>query len=292
MTVTAASLPCPYPGRSTGIGRVPATARYAYDPRVTSVTLTHIGGPTVLIEVAGWRLLTDPTFDPPGGRYTFGWGTSSRKRVGPAVALDALPPIDAVLLSHDGHGDNLDTAGRALLTSARTVITTVSGARRLGGNALGLPAWATTRLEQPGRPTIEVTATPGRHGPPLSRPIVGEVAGFLLTWEGQQHGPLWITGDTVLFRGLRQVARRFDIGTALLHLGGVRFRVSGPVRYTMTAGAAVKLAKLLRAPTLVPVHYEGWAHFQESREQIEREFAGLADRVRWLSLGTPTNVPV
>ena len=34
------------------------------DPRVI---LTHIGGPTLLVEVAGWRLLTDPTFDPAGG---------------------------------------------------------------------------------------------------------------------------------------------------------------------------------------------------------------------------------
>jgi L-ascorbate metabolism protein UlaG (beta-lactamase superfamily) len=33
---------------------------------MTEVRLTHIGGPTVLIEAGGWRLLTDPTFDPPG----------------------------------------------------------------------------------------------------------------------------------------------------------------------------------------------------------------------------------
>ena len=36
------------------------------------ISLTHIGGPTVLIEVGGWRLLTDPTFDPPGQSYRFG----------------------------------------------------------------------------------------------------------------------------------------------------------------------------------------------------------------------------
>ena len=38
------------------------------------VRLTHSGGPTVLIEVEGWRLLTDPTLDAPGRRYSFGWG--------------------------------------------------------------------------------------------------------------------------------------------------------------------------------------------------------------------------
>jgi L-ascorbate metabolism protein UlaG (beta-lactamase superfamily) len=157
---------------------------------VPDVRITHIGGPTVLLEVGGWRLLTDPTFDPPGRRYTFGWGSSSRKLTGPAVAAAALGPIDAVLLSHDHHGDNLDSAGRALLPAAGAVLTTVSGARRLGGNARGVQPWATTRLEAPGRPPIQVTATPCRHGPPLSRPIAGDVIGFALGWEGQEHGAL------------------------------------------------------------------------------------------------------
>src|SRR5262245_47158944 len=102
------------------------------------LTLTHIGGPTLLIEVGGWRLLTDPTFDPPGRSYRFGWGTGSRKLAGPAVAADAIGPIDTVLLSHDHHDDNLDPAGRALLPQAGRVVTTVPGARRLGGAATGL----------------------------------------------------------------------------------------------------------------------------------------------------------
>jgi len=57
--------------------------------------------------------------------------------------------------------------------------------RRLGGGARGLEPWATTTLEAPGRPAIEVTATPCRHGPPLSRPLVGDVIGFALRWDGQ-----------------------------------------------------------------------------------------------------------
>ncbi|HEX3804440.1 MAG TPA: hypothetical protein VHV75_16550 [Solirubrobacteraceae bacterium] len=36
------------------------------------VRATHVGGPTVLIEIGGWRLLTDPTFDAPGRKYSFG----------------------------------------------------------------------------------------------------------------------------------------------------------------------------------------------------------------------------
>jgi L-ascorbate metabolism protein UlaG (beta-lactamase superfamily) len=260
------------------------------------VRITHIGGPTVLIEVGEWRLLTDPTFDPAGGSYRFGWGTGSRKLAGPAIAASELGPIDAVLLSHDQHEDNLDAAGRALLPSAGAVITTVSGARRLGGRARGLEPWASTRLEASGRRPIEVEATPCRHGPPLSRPLVGDVIGFALKWEGQEHGVLWISGDTVLYDGVRRIADRLQVGTALLHLGGVRFPISGPARYTMTAGEAVELCGLMRPHTAIPIHYEGWKHFREGREAIERELAGVPEevreRVRWLPMGDPTAIAV
>jgi L-ascorbate metabolism protein UlaG (beta-lactamase superfamily) len=258
------------------------------------VRITHIGGATVLIEVAGWRLLTDPTFDPPGRRYSFGWGTASRKLTGPAIPASELRPLDAVLLSHDHHGDNLDSAGRALLPSAGRVVTTVPGARRLGGGARGLEPWETTRLEAPGRPTIEITATPCRHGPPLSRPLAGHVIGFALRWDGQEHGVLWISGDTVLYDGVRQVADRIEVDTALLHLGGVRFPVTGPLRYSMTARQAIELCSLIRPRTVIPVHYEGWNHFQESTETIERELATAPDHirhaVRWLPLGVAVDL--
>ncbi len=261
---------------------------------MSSLRITHIGGPTVLIEVDGWRLLTDPTFDPPGRSYRFGWGTGSRKLSGPAMAASDVGPIDAVLLSHDHHDDNLDPAGRALLPSAGVVVTTAAGARRLGGDARGLEPWATTRLEAPERPPIEVTATPCRHGPPLSRPIVGDVVGFALRWEGQEGGVLWISGDTVLYNGVREVAGRLQVDIALLHLGGVRFPVTGPIRYTMTAREAVELCGLVRPRVAIPIHYEGWKHFREGREAIERELdkapEDIRRRIRWLPIGVPTEI--
>ena len=261
-----------------------------------TVRLTHIGGPTVLIEVGGWRLLTDPTFDAPGRRYTFGWGSASRKATGPAITVADLGPIDAVLLSHDHHADNLDDAGRAVLPTAGVVLTTVTGSKRLGRNARGLQPWGTDRLEAAGRPTIEVTATPCRHGPPGSRPITGDVIGFALQWDGQQHGALWISGDTVLYEGVRQVADRVRIGTVLLHLGGVQFGVTGAIRYTMTAADGVELLGLLRPSTTVPIHYEGWSHFRQQRSVIEHEFAAapavVRDGVRWAPIGQPIDVPV
>ena len=251
--------------------------------------LTHIGGPTLLIEAGGWRLLTDPTFDPPGGAYRFGWGTGSRKLAGPAIDASEIGPIDAVLLSHDHHDDNLDARGRELLDSVDLVITTASGAKRLGGGARGLEPWATTRLERDGRTPINLTATPCRHGPPLSHPLVGDVIGFGLSWEGQGQRMLWISGDTVLYDGVREVADRLDVDTAVLHLGGVRFPVTGPVRYTMTGRDAVEMCRLLRPRVAIPIHYEGWKHFRQGREAVERELADASedvrDAIRWLPIG-------
>lgn len=258
--------------------------------------LTHVGGPTVLIEVGGWRILTDPTFDDPGRRYSFGWGAGSRKVTGPAVAAEALGPIDAALLSHDHHGDNLDAAGRALLPSLGTVVTTMPGARRLGGRSQGLRPWSSLHLEAPGRMPIEVTATPCRHGPPLSRPIVGDVIGFALRWDGQDHGVLWISGDTVLFDGVREVAERLRVDTAIVHLGGVRFPITGPIRYTMTAQKAVQLCEVIRPRTVIPVHYEGWRHFRQPQTMIEEAFARSPEHIRRslrrLPLGTPIELGV
>ena len=261
---------------------------------MTDVRITHIGGPTALIEIGGWRLLTDPTFDAAGRRYAFGWGTSSRKLTGPAIAAADLPPIDAVLLSHDHHEDNLDAAGRALLPSAGTVVTTEAGARRLAGevgSVRGLAPWQTTRLEAPGRPALEITATPCRHGPPLSHPIVGDVIGFTLIHEGRV---LWISGDTVLYDGVRAMEGRWQIDVAIVHLGGVQFPVTGPLRYTMTAREAIELVALLKPEVAIPIHYEGWSHFKQGRAAIEAELAtapaGVRDRFRWVPIGEPVEL--
>jgi L-ascorbate metabolism protein UlaG (beta-lactamase superfamily) len=255
------------------------------------VRLTHIGGPTLLIEVADWRILTDPTFDPPGRRYGFGWGTSSRKLTGPAVQPADLPDLDAVLLSHDHHADNLDDGGRALLPSVPVVVTTAAGAQRLGNGARGLHPGGTTVLQAPGRPDVEVTATPARHGPPLSRPVAGNVIGFALRGDGVS---LWISGDTVLFSGLRAAAARLHVDVAVLHLGGVRFPVTGPLRYSMTGRQAVQLCEELDAPTVVPVHHDGWSHFAQGRSAAERDLARAPEeirrRFRWLPLGTPVDL--
>lgn len=258
------------------------------------VRLTHIGGPTLLVEAHGWRILSDPTFDPPGRRYGFGWGTSSVKTTGPAVPADDLGQLDLVLLSHDHHADNLDDAGRALLPGARSVVTTPSGARRLAAaNTSGLAPWSTTTVSAPGLPDLTITATPCRHGPPLSRPIAGEVVGFALQW-ADDPAVVWISGDTVLYDGVREVAARLEVDVAVLHLGSVRFGLTGPLRYSMSGRDALELVELIGPRVAVPVHFEGWSHFSEQEEALhgvlDAADADVPARLRWLTRGEPLDV--
>ncbi len=261
---------------------------------MSDVRITHIGGPTVLIEVDGWRILSDPTFDPPGKTYKFGWGTSSVKTTGPSLTPDELGPVDVVLISHDNHGDNLDDAGRALLPSAGVVVTTSLAAGRLGTPARGLDAWQSTTVDVDGKPTLEITATPCRHGPPLSRPIVGHVVGFALKWNGQEHGVLWISGDTVLYEGVKEVAERLDVDVAIVHLGEVQFPITGPIKYSMTAKDGVELVGAVRPRIAIPVHFEGWSHFHEGRAEVERGIAAapvdVRDRFQLLDIGEPVDL--
>ncbi|HZD77112.1 MAG TPA: MBL fold metallo-hydrolase [Acidobacteriaceae bacterium] len=250
-----------------------------------SLSMTYIGGPTVLIDVAGMRLLTDPTFDDAGGIYV---RTSTlRKLTGPALSASAVGRIDAVLLSHHQHADNLDRAGEAVLKNAARVITTVEGAGALGGNAFGLAPWQSAEIEGPHGRALRITATPARHGPPERASLA--VTGFVL----DASGGIYISGDTVLYDGVRQVIERLHPHIAVLHLGAARVEQAGPKALTdpltMTAEEAVAFARLTPDTRIVPIHYEGWAHFTEGRDVIERAFATakLSDRLTWLKAGEP-----
>ena len=249
------------------------------------VTTTYIGGPTALIELSGVRFLTDPTFDPAGSSYETPVYTL-RKTIGPAVAPDALEPIDAVLLSHDHHFDNLDRAGRTMLARARRVLVPTAGAERLGGASTGMTPWQTVDID--GR--LEVTATPARHGP--AGGDRGPVSGFLITRaEADPRSPaIYVSGDTVWYEGIEEIVRRADVRVAFAFMGAARVREVGPAHLTLTAAEGVLLARAMPRALVVPLHYEGWAHFSEGRAEIEHVFsaAGLTDRVRWLTPGKPT----
>jgi L-ascorbate metabolism protein UlaG (beta-lactamase superfamily) len=254
------------------------------------INLTLIGGPTLLIELGGLRLLTDPTFDAP---QAYEGAVRLVKRTGPALSARETLPIDAVLLSHDQHADNLDNEGRALLPWAGRVFTTPAGASRLGGHAEGLDPWQSATLKTPSGDVLRVTATPARHGPRGFEPISGDVTGFVLTLEGADgsRGPgVYVSGDTVWYEGVAETARRFDIGLAILFTGAARPR--GAFHVTMNVNDAVEAAHAFSDATIVAIHKEGWEHFSESQEDVSLLFAalGLTPRLQQLQRGVRISV--
>jgi len=249
--------------------------------------ITYIGGPTALIEIGGLRLLTDPTFDPAGTDYK-----STKKLIGPAISAQQIGRIDVVLLSHDEHPDNLDAAGRSLLGKARTILTTPAGAKRLGRNAVGLKNWQDFELKDNDSDTVTITGTPARHGPEGCESKLGEVTGFVVSPKRQDHVAIYFSGDTVWYEGVAEVGRRFRIGIALINLGAVQVDHFGPERLTMSADEAVQLARAFGLHMLIPLHYEGWAHYRESREKVKKTFTstGLDERVHWLAPGVSARI--
>src|SRR6202044_171159 len=140
---------------------------------MTSVTIALIGGPTALLEIGGFRLLTDPTFDAPGA-YQLPH-VKLEKLQGPAISAEAVGKVDAVLLSHDQHSDNLDHSGKDFLAQAGRVLTTIAGARRLGHHAEGLAPWASTGLPGKDGRSLTIPAPPARHAPAGIEPLSGDV---------------------------------------------------------------------------------------------------------------------
>jgi L-ascorbate metabolism protein UlaG (beta-lactamase superfamily) len=63
----------------------------------------------------------------------------------------------------------------------------------------------------------------------------------------------------------------------------------------MTASDAMRICGLVKPNVAIPVHYEGWSHFQEHEDAIKRTIAasaepGIAERIRWIPLGAQSIV--
>ncbi|MDD9348483.1 MBL fold metallo-hydrolase [Mumia sp.] len=221
-----------------------------------------VGGPTLVMDLGGLRIVSDPTFDDPGPH---GYLT---KTSGPVVTEGQLADVDMVLVSHDNHADNLDDRGRAFAMAAPLLLTTTGGAERLGSPAQGLAAWETRRFPRPYDGELTVTAVPAVHGPE----------------DGERDAEGNVNCQVVGF------ARRVPgIDAAVLHAGAARvpgkFR-GRPVSLDSVRTAAA--AAILSDPVTIPVHYDGWAHFTEGRDAIVSAFddAGLAAVVRIADHGT------
>lgn len=244
------------------------------------IKIKYIGGATALFEVAGLRFLTDPTFDPKNTTYDTGLYVL-RKLTNPLIGMDKIGKIDFVLLSHDHHFDNLDHLGREFLSSVDKVYTTPIGAERLGANSIGLENWQTVEVPTRDGRILTLTGTPCRHGP-----IDGDrgpVTGFVLNFKGETQGSIYITGDTVWYDGIKEVAKRFDVKIVVLFMGAAIVKKVSNAHLTMTIDESFKVAKLFYKAQIVPLHFEGWDHFTESYSEIESRFkeAGLLHRLQW-----------
>jgi L-ascorbate metabolism protein UlaG (beta-lactamase superfamily) len=241
-----------------------------------------VGGPTVVIDYGGARLVTDPTFDEPRD-----YGAMA-KLSAPAVGSADLGAVDAVLLSHDDHHDNFDIAGREWAAATAPVIVTGPGAAaRLGAPAVGVATWETTELARPdGAAPITVTAVPAVHGPldgtrDASGHVNAEVTGFVVQAAGLPT--VYVSGDNASLVPVVQIARRFPgIDVAVLFAGASRLPTKNQGRpLTLTGPRAADVAAALGVPRVVIAHIAGWSIYSETIADVRVAFdeAGLADRL-------------
>ncbi|RAK98731.1 MBL fold metallo-hydrolase [Aspergillus ibericus CBS 121593] len=261
-----------------------------------TLNVTHIGTATAILEINGVNFLTDPFFSPAGTTWDLG-RVILKVTDDPALRLDQLPVIDAVLLSHEDHPDNLDDLGRQLL-NGRPVFTTVDGAKNLAPRPTvhGMKPWETIERVIAGK-RFTIIATPTQHVPG------DECTGFIATSNDPNndfgHDPktglpnaIYFTGDTVYIEELNAIADRFHICAAVMNLGNAHVPTteepdSPRMQITMGGKDGAKLFRALGADVLVPMHYESWGHFTQFGEELGQAFKeeGISDKICWLKGG-------
>jgi L-ascorbate metabolism protein UlaG (beta-lactamase superfamily) len=239
------------------------------------VRVQSVGGSTAIVEIAGLRLITDPTLDPPAES---GDG-KPRRTIAPALGATGLGRLDVALVSHDQHPDNLDSAGRALLGGIPLVLTTAEGAARLGGSARGLAPFEHVDVDGPDDSHLRITALPAQHGPEGAEAVSGPVVGFLLSGDGLAS--VYVSGDNASVDVVREIVARVGaIDVALLFAGGARApHLFDGAPLTLTNAAAVEAARVLGARAVVPVHCDGWTHYSQDSASLAGAFAaaGMED---------------
>ncbi len=209
-------------------------------PRPSGDRIAFLGHATILIELDGVRLLTDPLL---------------RARVGPL--LRQVPPLDrtlahapdAVLISHL-HRDHLDLASLRLL-GRDTPLLVPAGA----GSWLRRQGFAAVRELAAGETAtvgaLAVTATPARHdGHRQPGGRRAETLGYLV----RGHASIYFAGDTALFDGMSEIASGLTSGldVALLPVAGWAPKL-GPGH--MDPLQAARAAGLLAPRLAIPIHW-------------------------------------
>lgn len=245
--------------------------------------ITWLGHSTVLIDLDGVRLLTDPVL-----RTRF----IHLRRVGTATDAAAIGPLDAVLLSHLHH-DHADVPTLRRLGRDRRLVVPAGGARLLRRKGfdhveelgrgdelvIGDVAIRATHAEHHGR-----RAPFGDHAPAV---------GYLI--EGSSR--VYFAGDTDLFDEMSALATAIDV--ALLPVAGWGFRVpAGHLDPERAAEAAVRLKPRYAIPihwgTYRPVGFASGRSVRRAPEEFERRAAAVAPSVivRLLDVGQSFEVPV
>jgi L-ascorbate metabolism protein UlaG (beta-lactamase superfamily) len=221
-------------------------------PVETGLRATWLGHSTVLVEIDGVRVLTDPVWSGRASPVSF----AGPKRFQPVpVPVSALPPLDAVMISHD-HYDHLDR--RTILELARLDVPFVTS---LGVGAhlqeWGVPAeriteldwWESVELRRGG---VSITAAPSQHF--SGRALGGRNATL---WSSLAvRGPLhsfFFSGDTGLtpeYSEIQQRLGRFDL--VMLEVGAFH-----PAWGDIHLGPenALEALALLGGGSLLPVHW-------------------------------------
>ena len=237
------------------------------EPPPGHAAVTFIGHATFLIRIAGGpTLLTDPVWSERCSPFTF---VGPRRARLPGLALEALPPIDAVLLSHN-HYDHMDVATLRKLRAPR-IVTGLDNARILARNRIQgaeeLDWWGETTIG-----AATVTYVPARH---FSARAIGDRGRSL--WGGfairTPAGSVFFTGDTAHGAHLGEIGRElgpFAIG--LIPIGAYEPRwFMGAVH--MNPEEAVRARAELRVRTGIAMHFGTFKLTQEGIDEPPRALA-------------------
>ena len=218
--------------------------------------LTLVRNATLLVDLAGRRILVEPMLDPPGARPPVEDSPSPRPNPLaplPLPAEEIVAGLDAVIVTHL-HRDHFDETGARLVPRDVPVFCQPEDEERLRSHGLDARP-VDTELSWDG---LRIARTGGRHGSDEATvAALGPVSGFVL--DG-----LYIAGDTVWCAEVEEAIERHRPRVAVVNGSGAHFRHGGPL--VMTAEQIREVVE--RVPTVVVVHLEAIDHCLETRREV------------------------